>query len=340
MQAKAKQAEVSAAARVLAKANKTPTPETPAPTDKTAADASVVAPSADASTGQGATPPEKPTTLDMSFISEKVRSRIHVDDDEALAELKNGYLAHPAATKKFQEASAMLEKAQALERDAQNYRDLVSDPDVAAVVAKAALDKASGKKPTPPEASVVDDLDTLDPKAVVARIDKSKVEAKAEALAELRAELSAPDKYRAAMNAQIGAYAVKHGVDQTTMTEAVRLAIEDLGPDAQVSPEQVPTLLPAYVRLARLTAKPAASPENKVAAPSAPTGTESVASPTGRAGPHATSVVPFPSHFVNGEPPRGKPTPAQYEQEMLFAARKRHGPQVTLEDLRAAMATR
>ena len=235
----------------------------------------------------------------------------------------------------------MLEKAQALERDAKNYRDLVSDPDVAAVIVQAVADKRSGKKPVVPAPVEDEPLDTLDPKAVVDRIDKSGAKATADALTQLRAELSAPDKYRAAMNAAIGAYAVKHEVDQATMSEAVRLAIEELGADAQVSPEQVPSLLPAYVRLARMTAKPAATPENKVAPKIEPTGTESVASPTGRAGSAATSTIPFPKHFVNGEPPRGhRPTPSEYEQEALFSARRRFGPQVTLEDLRTAMQTR
>lgn len=287
---------------------------------------------AEGSADKGETPPVKPDALDLSFLPESVRSKVHVDDDHALAALKSGYMAHGAATKKFQEAAALKDAA-----DKWNF--IVGDPDLADLVVKAIADKKAGRKPVLPADEPDPEIDPLDPKSVASVIDRRVKAGVEEGVGRLREELDAPARYHAEMNAALGAYAEQHAIEPDVMVEAIKLAAADLSKSGETAePRDVPRLMGAYVRLARV-AKPTTTPVNKPVTPNGHAGTEAVTSPTARGGPHTGGVVPFPSHWKNGECPLHE-TDEQMESSHLYRMRRLYGPNVTLEDVRAGVASR
>ena len=349
IEARSEQAKAEAdtkAKKGPAKAAKPETSETAATPDtvKASEGAGQVSSPADGATDTGEHPPVTPDALDLSFLPEEVRSKVHFDDDKAYAAVKSGWLAHSEATRKFQEASVLRKEADADKRDAENYRALVADPDVAQVVVKAVADKRDGKKPSPPAPSVLDA--PIDPENPVASID-----AKLKALADKQRELDQREaKAREAANVRVAvgdavlAYATQSGEDPAVVEQAVKDCDAALAKNGQKwTPETVAVLLPPYVEMAK--AKRASAPKpfaptngavTKTAPASATPGTETVASPTGRGGVHQTQPVPYPSWYVNGQPPKGyKPGEADLEQEHLYLMRRRFGPNVTLEDIRS-----
>jgi len=275
--------------------------------------------------------PAKPDALDLSFLPESVRSKVHVDDDHALAALKSGYMAHGEATKKFQEAAA-------LRRSAENYDFLMADPDLAAVVVKAVADKQAGRKPSEaPTDTPEPEIDPFDPKSVASEIDRRAEVKASEKIEAFRKELDAPNVWRAKMNEAIGSYAASHAVEEAVMIEAVKLAAADFQAEGFTpQPDDVARLMGPYVRLARVSAKPAVAPpvNNLVESKNGRPGTEAVTSPTGRGGPHTASVLAFPSHWKNGVCPL-RETDEQATASHLYRMRARYGPDVTLEDVRA-----
>ncbi len=273
--------------------------------------------------------PDGPEAPDLSFLPESVRSKVHFDDDHALGTVKSGFMAHAEATKKFQAASA-------LQRDAENYRFLIGDEDMAAVVAKAMADKKAGRKiGVPAVAPVATDVDPLDPASlaqfVTSTAEKVADEKVAAARTEVQKELDAPTLYRNAMNAAITEYAKANAVETDVMAEAVKLAAAD-NANVDVFPEDVPRLMGGYVRAARLS-KQVTKPVNKPVVGNGHAGTEAVTSPNGRGGSAVANTLTFPAHWVNGRPPRVE-TDAQAELTMLYAIQKNYGPDVTLEAAR------
>lgn len=326
----------AATKRGPATADKPADPPAAAP-DKVPVPASGVVVSDGKDAADKAKAPDAPELPDLSFLPESVRSKVHFDDDHALATVKSGWMAHSEATKRFTEAKA-------LERDALNYRALVADEDAAAVVAKVLADKKAGRKVAlPVDPTPEPELDTLDPTAIKSYID-SKAKAAEEAAAvrakaEIRQDLDAPTVYRNAMNAAISAYAAEHAVEQDVMVEAVKLAAAD-NAGVEVYPEDVARLMGGYVRAARYAkATVTTTPTNKPVTGSGRTGTEAVTSPTGRGGTSTAHTISYPEHWVNGKPPRVE-TDAQAEMSLLYAMRRRLGPEVTLEDVRAGSGLR
>lgn len=318
-------------------AEKVPEPPKAVPADKDKAPDAGGVVSGDTAEADKANAPAKPDALDLSFLPENVRSKVTVADDEALAVLKSGFMAHPVATKKFQDASKLREEAEALKRSAANYDFLMADEARAAKVLAIMSDKGG----TPP-VDDAEELDTLDPKSVLSVIDKRVEKAKADVRAELRREADAPKVWADSMNSALGEYAEKHSVDVDTMTAAIKLAEADFkAENVRPEPEDVPRLMGAYVRLARLTPKPAAAtpPVNKPATGNGHAGLETVTSPTARGGPFTGNVVPFPAHWKNGEQPLHE-SEDQMATSHLYRMRVRFGPQVTLEDVVAGARSR
>lgn len=289
----------------------------------------------------GTPPPAAPTTFDTLFLPERSRSKVHFDDDQAYADVRAAVDGgRAAATQKFQDASA-------LRRDAENYRALIGDPDLAAVIVQAKADKLAGRSPAfPASGAPPRELDPLDPKSVEEHIARTVAEGVAQPIRELREELSRPAKLKAAVNEALGDFATANGVDVATMQAAVRLADARLIETGKKwHPDLVDVLMPSYVELARAKQAPATPPPASGASKTTPptnghAGTDEVASPTGRGGAHQAHVIPLPRHFVNGKPPQRPRSSTEYEDEMLYAMRKRYGPDVTIEDVRAGMATR
>lgn len=271
--------------------------------------------------------PDFGSAFDTSFLPESVRSKVHFDDDAAFAAVKNGYLAHAEATRKFQEASA-------LKRDAENYRALVSDPDYVQAIAKVTTEKATGNPAPAPESEP--ELDPLDPNSVKTFIAKQIQVEKAKVVQ----EMSAPAVHLQRVNGAISAYFSDKGLDQAACKRCVDAVQENMASHGGMwTPEMVPILLAPYVAAERAKiaspSTPAAPPANKTAPVNGAPGLERVASPVGRNGPHQTQTIPFPKHFVNGEPPKGRrASEAELEEELLYAMRKRFGPDVTIEDVR------
>ena len=282
----------------------------------------------------------------LDFLPEAVRSKVTVTDDEAAAVLKSGWMAHSSATQKFIEASNLRKEAEKLQRSASNYDALVADPDVALVI-KAVEDKRNGKKPSAPVA-VADDpaLKDVDP-AIVAALDKraeAKVAPALQENAKLREEIQAmqrPQAARTAFNEVVGAFVAANGVEQDVIAEAIRLADADLEKDGQtlltVDPKMLPILLRPQVEVARLKKRvPPVANANKNGAANGQAGTAEVASPTGRGGVHSDQSVPFPAHYVNGEPPRRPRTDAERSAEHDFHLKLAFGPNATAAELSGA----
>jgi hypothetical protein len=294
--------------------------------------------------------PDAATTLDLSFLPENVRSQVHFDSEEAAAAVKAGWLAHGAATKKFIEASNLRKEAEALQRSAKNYDALVADPDVALVI-KAVEDKRNGKKPAAP-APAEDDpaLALLGPDGIAAidRRTEAKVSAANAEVTRLREEIESitrPTAQRAVFNQTCDAFVAANQVEQDVMAEAIRMADADLAKDGQslidVDPKMLPILLRPQVEVARLKKRvPPVAVANKNGAANGQAGTAEVASPVGRGGAHSEQSVPFPKHYVNGQPPRRPRTAAEWAEEDDFRVKLAYGPNATASDVRAASATR
>lgn len=323
------------------------------PTDKAAPAAPVIPDKVEGAPASGAVPsaptaddkakaPEAKPVLVPDFLPEKIRPKVHVDDEEALETLKAGYLAHSEATKRFTAAKA-------LERDAANYRAFKDDPVLGPLIVQAALDKQAGKTPrlapydgqdpsVPPEERFDD--------ATEARLARERERVKAETLAQLRAEAARPQQAIASVNEAITQFAIENEVDKDLMLAAVELAKPALL--RTMDPEQVPALMPAYLELAKVkaaapkapppqpTSTPPAAPRQADATSNGNLGLETVASPIGRSSPNASQVVEFPKFYVNGQPPRRPLTEDEMEEVGLFAMRRRFGPDVTLEEYRIA----
>lgn len=284
---------------------------------------------------KGAAPPPPADAPDLTWLPEDVRSKVHFDDDETHARVKSGFMAHAAATAKFDDAAKLRKEAEAIERDAKNYRALIAHPK-AGEIARAALEGREIPDPAAqPEA---------DPNEPVTRAEAERIAAtKAAAMkTDLVEEMQRPEKIRAAVNGAISAYAAENKVPEKVMTEAVQAANASLlkrGRVWETDPEQVATLLDGFVEAARVkyAAKPAAPATGQVVPPpNGHIGTEEVASPTGKGGPHTTNVVPVPSFYVNGQMPKRPLTAVEWEEQHLFRMRERFGPGVTLEQIRAA----
>lgn len=327
-----------------AQADKDATSDDAAPPDKAAGEA----PGADsrgtaATEGQGETPPDDAGTFDLSFLPESVRSKIRVEDEEAHAALKSGWMAHSEATKRFQEAKR-------LEREAENYRSITSDPEIAKVVHSMIADKLAGKPLSTPK--VVEEqipaIDPFEPATIEAHVEKrveialrKSMEAEA---ARRRAEAEAPVLAKQAVTEALVAYVAESGIDEATAKEATALANARLLARGKTwDPERVDVLMDAAVAEVRLKkAAPAPSaPANKTVPPqNGASGTATVASPVGRGGAHAAHAIPAPKYSNGLSTPPAHMTDEDYEQEMLYAMRKRFGPNVTIDDVRAGAASR
>ncbi len=299
-----------------------------------------------ATTGEdkGTTPPDAGTAPDLSFLPEDVRSKIHVDSEEAAAALKSGWMAHSEATKRFTEAKAV-------QRDADNYRALVSDPDLAEVVVKAVADKKAGKKPnaspaSPPAEDVEPEVDPLDSESIKAhsRWEVSQVRKEMAALKATISEATRPDPLQA-VKASLLAYQADKKVDDGVMQAAVEAANANLASEGVTAwtPETAADFV-AYVKGFVANAKSVPAPVTPAKQPVQPTngqpGLAAVTSPVSRGGTHQAHVVPMPKHYVNGEPPKRPRTAEEWADEDLYRMQMRFGPNVTREDLLTASRPR
>ena len=322
----AKAAEAAKQAPVKDKA----APPANVPADKVDAPAPSDVVSATEADADKAKAPETVEEADLSFLPEAVRSQVKVSSVQAAAALKSGWMAHSEATKRFTEAKAM-------ERDATNYRDLVADPELAEIVTKAVMDKRAGRKPLAPVAEPDPEIDPFDPKSVASFVSKQVETKVSEARAADQAERERPNEVKAAVNEALNAYQLDRAIDPAIFVEAVKMADAALVKNRRVwDPETVDVLIEPYVALASAAkAKQVTEAVNKADTKNGRSGTAEAASPTGLGGPHTAHVIPLPAHLATGKPPKAI-TDEMREQELLYAMRRRYGPGVTLEDVRAA----
>lgn len=333
-------AKAVATATPPAQADKGAVPPTPTGSDKaTVESGGSVSGESVAGGDKGATPPPPADAPDLSWLPDEVRSKVHFDDDETHAKVKSGFMAHSAATAKFTEAARLREEAKAIERDAANYRVLSAHPRAKDIV-KAVVEGGDVPEPQPTREPV----DTSDPAAVLAELDRTKAEAKAE-VDKLREELTGPARHRQAVIDTLRAFEVDNSVPEKVMTEAVAAADAYLlSKGRKWNPETAADLVAGYVEVARAKyatkPPPVPAPTGQPAVPpNGHTGTAEVASPTGSGGPHNQGLVPLPSFYVNGKMPNRPLTAAEWNEQDLYRMRERYGPGVTPEQIRIANRT-
>lgn len=204
-------------------------------------------PEAQAQHGEPAS--EEPSGPDLSFLNDDLKARLQEDFDTAIKdpkvweEVKRGYLRNRDYTQKTQAVAKARKDLEEAQRDAQLWRELVSDPNRREYVL------AYGKKPATAEETP--DLYSMTPQQMVEYFDKryeERIEKVKEQGAKLALEqLSAPVRHAERLNQIAGEWAAAQEVPTDVVEAAGKLIQEDFGDVTRVQPEQLPQLLTRYV---------------------------------------------------------------------------------------------
>lgn len=287
--------------------------------------------------------PPAPDALDLAFLPETIRSKVRFDDKEAYEVVKSGFMAKEHHSKWVNEAADQVHAAE-------NWKKATKEPprarSIISILTSANFDEAAearvkaaleAQSEPAGEEEAAESIDPLDP---VARQKEIRREAEKIAKTEIRRtldEIQRPALAQQAVNAAIDRYVATSGTPQAVMVEAVKLHNASPARRSMLTPENADELLAPYVELAKLKANTNGTATNSPAQ-NATSGLTEVASPTSRGGSFQPQPVPLPKHWADGSAvkPGFRPTQAQLEDEILYAAQKNVSPSFTREALRAA----
>jgi len=194
---------------------------------------------------------EAPSGPDFSFLNDDLKARLTEDFEKAIRdpkvwdEVKRGYLKNRDYTQKTQALSQQRKAIEEATRDAQLWRDLVSDPRRREYVLAY---KPGTKAETPDETP---DLYAMTPQQMLAYFDQrygEKIKAAEQQGAHLALEtLSAPVRHAERLNQIAAEWAETNDVAADLVEEAGKLIQGDFGQVTAIAPEQLPVLLQRYV---------------------------------------------------------------------------------------------